>query len=77
MVRSRSSSCDKLVANAARERQVGEGSVQLSQFSATEPEFNPPEAMLMCRDALQAFDRGADRLRRAWRHYLAAIVAGR
>ena len=58
------SSSDELVADAARERQIGDGSVQMTELSTTEPEFNPAEAVFVCRDALPARDRGAHRVDR-------------
>ena len=63
-MRSRASSCNELVADAPREGQVGDGSVQMTQFPATEPELDPPETVVMCRHALPARDFGADRLNR-------------
>ena len=64
MVRSRASSRDKFIADAPRERQVGNRPVQMAQLSATEPEFNPAEAVVVCRHALPAGDSGAHRLNR-------------
>ena len=64
MVRSRPSSRDKFVADAPREGQVGNRSVQMAQLPATEPEFNPPEAVVMRRHALPVGDSGAHHLNR-------------
>ncbi len=62
MVRTCPSSRNKFVANAPREGQVGDRSVQMAQLPATEPEFNPTEAVAVRRHTLPAGDNSADRL---------------
>ena len=64
MVRSRPSSRNKFVADAPREGQVCNRSVQMAQLPATEPEFDPSETVGMCRHALPARDCGTHRSHR-------------
>ena len=62
MVRFRPSSRNKVVADGPREGQVGKRSVQMAQLPATEPEFNPTEAVAVRRHTLPPGDNSADRL---------------
>ena len=76
MVRSRPSSRNKFVANAPREGQVGNRSMQMAQLPATAPEFNPTEAVAVRRHTLPAGDNGADRLNRRSRGQDLANIVG-
>ena len=46
-MKSGSSLSNQFVANAARKWQVGDGAVQVPEFSAADSEFNPAEAMIV------------------------------
>src|SRR5439155_21494763 len=48
----RPSSRDELVAQLPRKRQVGKGSVQMTQLAAADPELNPAETVALRGDSL-------------------------
>ena len=78
MVRSRPPGSDELVTDAAREGQVGDRGMQMSEPATAEPELNPTEAMVMSRHALPASDFGAHGLHgRAWRYDLPSIFTSK
>src|SRR5439155_16088824 len=69
---------DQFVANAAREGQVSNGPVQMSQFPPPQPELHSAETVFMRPDPLPGRDLGADRLdRRKRSHDLTAHAARR
>jgi hypothetical protein len=69
---------DELVSNATRERQVGDGCVQVTELPATEPEFNPAEAMIVRCHPFPARNGGANCFNgRTRRPDLAGVLGGR
>jgi hypothetical protein len=67
---------DKLVAQQPREREVGNGPVEMSQLAAPEPELEATEAVFMGRNPLPGRDLSAHRLNRRERgRDLAADIA--
>ena len=48
---------DELVANTARERQIGESRMQVAELAPAEPEFDTAEAVAVGRDAFPTRNR--------------------
>ena len=66
---------DELVADAPGKWQVREGPVHMAELPATEPKFNPAEAVIVHRDAIPPANGGADCFNgRAGRQPLCVIV---
>jgi len=52
----RASCRNQFVTNATWKGQIGDGAVQMPQFSPTQPEFNPAETMIVCRHTFPTSD---------------------
>jgi hypothetical protein len=72
MMRSRPAARDQFVANATRERQVGDRRVQVTELSSSHPELDAAESVWMRRHSGPLTDRGGDSVEE--RHSFARLV---